>query len=78
MKALGVLIPAATLVLLVPYFFVSVFSERWWLLRRFGRRAFFRVAITSWLANALTYTGLAVYTIVWFERGVSIFPSAAK
>jgi hypothetical protein len=59
------LIPAATLVLLVPYFFVSVFVERFWLRRRFNECEIGRVALAAWAANFVTYAGLATYTVIW-------------
>ncbi|MEM7807781.1 MAG: hypothetical protein AAF561_06690 [Planctomycetota bacterium] len=61
------LVPAATLVLLVPYFFVSVFFERWWLLRRLKPLPRQRLLLTVWIGNTLTYSGLFVwcYAVFW-------------
>jgi hypothetical protein len=71
------LVPAATLVLLVPYFFVSVFVERWWLRRRFREVGVARIATTAWIANAITYGGFAVYTVLWLRRALAGESTAA-
>jgi hypothetical protein len=56
------LIPAATLVLLVPYFFVSVLVERWMMIRRWRELPRGRVALAAWVGNGVTYLGFAVWT----------------
>ena len=51
---LGWMIPSAAVVLLIPFFFVSVFSERW----IFNRKKQFDNALVktwSWKANLVTY-----------------------
>ena len=59
------MIPSATLVLLVPYFFASVYSERialrylWTEIPRDTIRGF------SWTSNMLTYACFFAYTCVW-------------
>jgi hypothetical protein len=68
------LIPAATLILLVPYFLVSVFVERWLLRRQFRDVEPRRVSRAAWLANAVSYGGLAAYTAYWLLRA---FPGDA-
>jgi hypothetical protein len=70
------LVPAATLVLLVPYFFVSVFVERWWLKRRFTDVATTRVAAAAWVGNLVTYGAFAVYTVLWLRRALPGQPAA--
>jgi hypothetical protein len=70
------LVPAATLVLLVPYFFVSVVVERWWLRRQFREVKVARIATAAWIANAITYGGLAVYTVLWLRRALAGEPAA--
>lgn len=61
------LIPAATLVLLVPYFFVSLFVERWWLKRSFGEVTYARVTLAAWVGNLVTYGTFGVYTFLWLR-----------
>ena len=56
------LIPAATLVLLVPYFFVSLFVERWMMLRRWKELPRARVSLAAWIGNVVTYVGFAAWT----------------
>ncbi len=70
------LVPAATLVLLVPYFFVSVFVERRWLRKRFREVGLGRVATAAWVANVITYGSLAVYTVMWLRRAFAGEPAA--
>ena len=59
------MIPAATLVLLVPYFFASVYSERialrflWADIPRETIRGF------TWLGNLITYACFFTYTVIW-------------
>jgi hypothetical protein len=59
------MIPTATLVLLVPYFFASVYSERFAL--RFIWTDFPRETIRSftWFGNLITYACFFIYTCVW-------------
>lgn len=64
------LIPAATLVLLVPYFFVSVFVERWWLRRRLADVPVARIAFAAWIGNLVTYSMFAVYTVLWLREAL--------
>jgi hypothetical protein len=69
------LVPAATLILLIPYFFVSVFVERWWLRKRFSTGGVARVAVAAWVSNAVTYGGLAIYTALWLRRALPGHPA---
>ena len=65
---LGWMIPAASAALLVPYFFVSVLVERWWLLGRLTevpRRPLLRAV---WLGNGLTYALLFGWAYYSFWR----------
>ena len=62
------LIPAATMILLVPYFLVSVFVERWLMRRQLPNVESSRVTRAVWLANAVSYGGLAVLTAFWLAR----------
>lgn len=58
------MVPAASIVLLIPFFFVSVFIERW----IFGRRSQIdkiKIKSWSWKANLLTY-GLLQAALVCF------------
>lgn len=64
------LIPAATLVLLVPYFLVSVLAERWLLLRQLPDVDPGRVTRAAWLANVVSYGGLTACTIHWLMRSL--------
>jgi hypothetical protein len=64
------LVPAATLILLGPYFLVSVFVERWLLRRQFRDVEPGRITRAAWLANAASYGGLAAYTVFWLVRAL--------
>jgi hypothetical protein len=55
------LVPAATLVLLIPYFFASLLIERWWMVRRWRNLPESRVALAAWVGNFVTYGGLALW-----------------
>ena len=59
------LVPAATLVLLIPYFLVSVYIERFVLVRVWKDESHKRVSKVSWSSNGVTYLGLLVVTVVW-------------
>ncbi|MGC3970007.1 MAG: hypothetical protein QM775_22580 [Pirellulales bacterium] len=65
------LVPAATLVLLVPYFLASVFIERWLLRQLFPDLETGRVSRAAWIANVVSYGGLAAYTAFWLFRGLA-------
>lgn len=54
---------AATLVLLIPYFWASVQIERWVLSRRFRGLDRAQISRAVWRANALSYGGLALFTL---------------
>lgn len=65
------LVPAATFVLLVPYFLVSVYTERWLLRRQFQNVDSHLVSRATWIANAVSYGALAVCTVYWLLRAVA-------
>jgi hypothetical protein len=60
------IIPAAFLVLIVPYFFVSVMTERWLMGKRLREAPSPQIRRAAWLANLASYTGLAL----WAAYGV--------
>ena len=62
------LIPAATLILLIPYFLVSVYVEHAVLRSQFAKVEPGRIARAVWLANVVTYGGLAAYAALWLAR----------
>jgi hypothetical protein len=64
------LVPAATLVLLVPYFFVSLAVERWMMLMRWRNLPRSRVFSAAWIGNVVTYCGLATWASYLLYRGV--------
>jgi len=64
------LIPAATLVLLLPYFLVSIFIERWLLRRTFPDIEPYRLNLAAWLTNAASYGGLAALTAYWLYDAI--------
>jgi hypothetical protein len=59
------LIPTATLVLLVPYFFASVFVERLVLVRVWKTQPADKVRTANWRANLASYALLAIVTVIW-------------
>jgi hypothetical protein len=65
------LIPAATLVLLVPYFLTSVIVERWLMRRLFSHVDQGKIRRVAWAANGVTYSGLAAYTAYWLMRALA-------
>jgi uncharacterized protein (TIGR03067 family) len=69
-KDLVWLVPAATLILLVPYFLISVYCERRLLNLQFSDVDRGRVARASWLANGVTYGALAAVAGVWLWGGL--------
>jgi hypothetical protein len=62
-KELSWMIPVASLVLLVPYFFVSVFSERLVLLRLWKDKPRSSVSQVAWIGNVITYGLLAAFAL---------------
>jgi hypothetical protein len=65
------LVPAAALVLLVPYFLASVFLEVWVMRRTFPDVDSGNVCQAAWLVNSLSYSGLAAYTAFWLLRALA-------
>jgi hypothetical protein len=63
-------VPAATLVLLVPYFFVSVAVERWVLRQCWRTLPLSRVALAAWAGNAVTYCGLGFWA--WYQLQAAV------
>lgn len=57
--------PAASLVLLVPFFFVSALVESALVSRLWKDLPRRRVRAATWIANALSYAGLVVYAAGW-------------
>jgi hypothetical protein len=67
---LGWMIPAASIVLLIPFFFVSVFVERW----VFGRKTQIdktKIKSWSWKANLLTYGLLQAVLVCLLIYGIT-------
>ena len=64
------LIPAATIVLLVPYFLVSLAIEKRMMLRRWPSLPPSRVVAAAWLGNLATYAALAAWAFVKFHQGL--------
>lgn len=60
------MVPAASVVLLVPSFIVSIWLERWVLRRRWPERDRPTVNRTVWIANIASYALLFVAGSVWF------------
>ena len=70
------MIPAASIVLLIPFFFTSVFIERW----IFGRKNQIdkaKIKSWSWKANLLTYGLLQVALVCCLIYGIVIHNAAA-
>jgi len=63
------MVPAASVVLLIPSFFISIWLERWVLRRRWSERDRPTVNRTVWIANLVSYALLFVAGSIWF--GVS-------
>ncbi len=64
------MIPSASIVLLIPFFFVSVFIERW----IFGRKSQLDKAMVrswSWKANLLSYGLLQIVLVCFLIYGIS-------
>ncbi len=68
------MIPTATLVLLVPYFLVSVLFERAVLVGMWRDQPRGRVTSVAWLANAASYAGLAILVVTWLLLPDSVVP----
>jgi len=73
------MIPAASLVLLLPFYLGSVFVEHWFLAKRwdpFGQKPSFA---TVMIANAVSYVGLGAYygLQLWWQLSQGIATSAA-
>lgn len=65
------MVPTATLVLLIPYFFASVLSEGW-VLRHLWRMEDKRlVRAANWQANLASYIGLALVTGAWLWMSIA-------
>jgi len=69
------LVPAATLVLLVPYFLASVWIERITLYRAWKTEERRRVARVALVANIVSYTGLAAVVVIWLWRAITAHES---
>jgi len=65
------LIPAATLVLLVPYFVVSVFLERFVLRKMWKDAGQAMTSKAAWSMNAASYGLLALLTAFWLRGGLA-------
>lgn len=64
------LVPAATIVLLIPYFLASVQAERWFLKSRFADTPAADLVRAVWLSNAASYGCLLMYAIWWLQTSV--------
>jgi len=64
------MIPAATLALLVPYFFASVFIERFILRKVWKGETENEIPSFAWAANGITYTMLALGTGVMLAQAL--------
>ncbi len=59
------MIPLATLVLLIPYFITSVYTEKLVLRRMWKEESRKAVSRVAWLSNTTTYLLLLIATLVW-------------
>lgn len=62
------IVPAATLVLLVPYCLASVIVERAILVRRWSHIEKSSVCAAVWRANLISYAALFIITTIWFVQ----------
>lgn len=64
------IVPLAMIVLLVPFFFASFWTEAWYVGRNLCREAPERARRAIWAANAYSYIGLFIATVCWLVFGV--------
>lgn len=64
------IIPLATIVLLVPFFFASFWTEAWYVSRNLCPEAPERARRALWRANAYSYIGLFVAAVCWLAFGL--------
>lgn len=64
------ILPLATIVLLIPFFFASFWLEAWYVARTLCPEAPARGRKAVWNANLFSYLGLLVACLVWLVFGV--------
>lgn len=64
------IIPLAMIVLLVPFFFASFWTEAWYVSRNLCPEAPERARRALWSANAYSYIGLFIASVCWLVFGV--------
>ena len=64
------IIPLATMVLLVPFFFASFWAEAWYISGDLYPESPQRARRAVWRANAYSYIGLFVATVCWLVFGL--------
>lgn len=64
------IVPLAMIVLLVPFFFASFWTEAWYVSRNLCPEAPERARRAIWNANAYSYIGLLIATVCWLVFGV--------
>jgi hypothetical protein len=66
------LVPAATMVLLIPYYLASVVSERLVLRRIFKDQSPQIISKAAWSMNGVSYAILVVLTAIWLWQEVAL------
>jgi len=64
------IVPLAMIVLLVPFFFASFWTETWYVSRNLCPEAPKRARLAIWKANAYSYIGLFIATACWLVFGL--------
>lgn len=64
------IVPLAMIVLLVPFFFASFWTETWYVSRNLCPAAPKRARRAIWKANAYSYIGLFIATVCWLAFGL--------
>jgi hypothetical protein len=65
------IIPVATTVLLVPFFFASFWVEAWYVARSLRSEAPEKVRKAVWNANFLSYSAILAACVIWLAVGVA-------
>lgn len=65
------IVPLAMIVLLVPFFFASFWTEAWYISRNLCPESPERARQAVWRANAYSYIGIFIATLCWLAFGVA-------